>query len=169
MYRRPTPLTEQHRCDGFDSGRPVLDGFLKEMALFNHLQGYTRTFVIADADFQVVGYYSLCAGMISRDNATRQVKGHRAPGEIPVALLARLAVDRRHQGHGLGAALLKNALTAVVSTSDVIAFRAVMVHALDEEAQRFYEKYGFRSAKGMERTLLLPVKDILASLAAASS
>ncbi len=164
MYRKPAPLDERHHLDDFDSGKPALDSFLKDMALHNQAQGYTRTFVIADVDFRVAGYHSLCAGMISRDNVPRQVKGHHAPGEIPVALLARLAVDKRHQGHGLGAELLKNALLAVLATAEVVAFRAVMVHALDDEAERFYLKYGFRQAKGLERTLLLPVKDIAASL-----
>lgn len=168
MFRKPAPLTENHRTDSFDSGRPTLDAFLKDMALYNQQQGYTRTFVIADKDFQVVGYHSLCAGMITRQNAPRQVKGYNAPGEIPVALLARLAVDARYQGQGLGAALFKNALLSVISTSQIIAFRAVMVHALDDEAERFYLKYGFRVAKGLERTLLLPTKDIVAALGAAT-
>jgi GNAT superfamily N-acetyltransferase len=167
MYRRPVPLAENHRTDDFDSGKPALDAFLKDMALYNQQQGYTRTFVIADRDFRVAGYHSLCAGMISRNHAPRQVKGHNAPGEIPVALLARLAVDKQHQGRGLGKALLKNALMAVVSTSQLVAFRAVMVHALDDDAERFYRQFGFRSAKGLERTLLLPTKDIVVSLAQA--
>ncbi len=59
------------------------------MALHNQREGYTRTFVIADADKKVVAYHSLCAGMISRNEAPRVIGGHGAPGEIPVALLAR--------------------------------------------------------------------------------
>lgn len=166
MFRKPAPLGDHHRVDDFDSGKPSLDAFLKEMALYNQHQGYSRTFVIADAGYRVVGYHSLCAGMISRENARRQVKGHQAPKEIPVALLARLAVDRRYQGEGLGLASLKNALLSVISTSQLVAFRAVMVHALDDEAEMFYAKFGFRAAKGLERTLLLPTKDIAMSLQA---
>jgi GNAT superfamily N-acetyltransferase len=164
MFRKPAPLAENHITEGFESGKPALDAFLHDMALYNQQQGYTRTFVIADADDRVAGYHSLCAGMISREHVPRQVKSHNAPGEIPVALLARLAVDRRHQGQGLGKALLKNALLSVVSTAQIVAFRAVMVHALDEDAERFYQQFGFRAAKGLERTLLLPTKDIVASL-----
>ncbi len=164
MFRKPAPLAEHHQTGDFDSGKPALDAFLKDMALYNQQQGYTRTFVIADENYHVAGYHSLCAGMISRDHAPRQVKGHNAPGEIPVALLACLAVDRRHQGRGLGKALLKNALMAVVSTSQLVAFRAVMVHALDDDAEKFYVNFGFRSAKGLERTLLLSTKDVVASL-----
>jgi GNAT superfamily N-acetyltransferase len=168
MFRRPAPLADDHIVGDFDSGKPALNAFLKDMALHNQLQGYTRTFVIATDDYHVAGYHSLCAGMISRENAPRQVKGHNAPGEIPVALLARLAVDRRHQGAGLGKALLRNALLSVVSSSQLVAFRAVMVHALDDDAEAFYVKFGFRYAKGLERTLLLPTKDIVASLAQAT-
>lgn len=167
MFRKPAPLDENHRVEDFFSGKPALDEFLKDMALHNQQQGFSRTFVIADADFRVAGYHSLCAGMISRDNAARQAKGHRAPHEIPVALLARLAVDRRYQGQGLGRALLKNALLAVIPSSQLVAFRAVMIHAIDQDAERFYEKFGFRAAKGLERTLLLPTKDIALSLQAA--
>ncbi|MDM9629079.1 GNAT family N-acetyltransferase [Rhizobium sp. S152] len=167
MFRKPAPLAENHRVDEFDSGKPTLDAFLKEMALYNQQQGYSRTFVIATEDYRVVGYHSLCAGMISRYNAPKQIGGHGAPGEIPVALLARLAVDRRYQRDGLGKALLKNALMAVVSSAQLVAFRAVMVHALDDEAEAYYAKFGFRYAKGLERTLLLPTKDIVASLAQA--
>jgi GNAT superfamily N-acetyltransferase len=163
-FRRPALLQDHHNRESFDSGKPALDVFLKTMALHNQVQGYSRTYVIADGDFSVVGYHSLCAGMISREHSPRQVKGHQAPGEIPVALLARLAVDRAYQGRGLGGELLRHALLSVLATSETIAFRAVMVHALDDDAVRFYGRYGFRQAKGLERTLLLPVKEIAAAL-----
>ncbi len=83
-----------------------------------------------------------------------------------MALIARLAVDRRHQGKGLGAALLQNALQASVLAAESVAFRAVAVHALDDEAAQFYLRYGFRQAKGLERTLLLPLKDIVLAVQA---
>lgn len=89
-----------------------------------------------------------------------------APTEIPVALLARLAVSVPHQGNGLGKALLKNALMSVVSAAQLVAFRAVVVHALDEDAEKFYKRHGFQETKNMERRLILPAKDIVASLAA---
>lgn len=164
MYRKPALLTATHQTERFDSGKPSLDTFLRETALRNQAEGYTRTFVIAGRDHDVVGYHSLSAAMISRDHTPRQIKGHGAPGEIPVALLARLAVDRNHQGKGLGGALLKNALLAVVAASETVAFRAVMVHALDDDAAAFYGRFGFRAAKGLERTLLLPINDVRASL-----
>jgi GNAT superfamily N-acetyltransferase len=163
MYRKPVCLGPEHDLRDFDCGKPVMDAFLKDMARHNQEQGFTRTFVIADKDFTVVGYHSLCAGMIARHHVPRSIKAHQAPVEIPVALIVRLAVDRRHQGQGLGAALLRNALQSVVTAAESVAFRAVAVHALDDGAAEFYIRYGFRQAKGMERTLLLPLKDISAS------
>ena len=164
MFRKPALLADHHQLGDFDSGKPVLDTFLKHRALVNQQLGFSRCFVIATADFHVVGYHALCAGMILRQHTPRPIGGHGAPDEIPVALLARLAVDRRHQRQGLGAALLKHALSLVVAADNHVAFRAVMVHVLDAEADRFYRHYGFREAKGLERTLLLPKGDILAAL-----
>jgi len=163
-YRKPCPIANQHIIEGFSSGKPSLDSWLKEMALHNQEQGYTRTFVIADENFKVVGYHSVCAGMIHRSDVSRSVKGSKAPTEIPIAVLARLAVDADHQGNGLGKALLKNALMSVVSAAQVVAFRAVIIHALDDEAVTFYKKFGFQETKNMERRLILPTKDIAASL-----
>lgn len=136
------------------------------MALYNQAQGYTRTFVIADEDFRVVGYHAVCAGMIHRNDVSRNARGHPAPAELPVAVLARLAVSTKHQRQGLGPALLKNALLSVVSASQLVAFRAVVVHAIDDDAMKFYKKYHFQETKGMERRLILPANDIVASLAA---
>jgi GNAT superfamily N-acetyltransferase len=161
MLRRPQPIDAHHVIDGFDSGKPELDRYLSDMALSNQNALNARTFVIADKDYRVVGYYALCAGMISRRQAPRQVAGHGAPRDIPVALLARLAVDRTFQGRGLGASLLRSAFLSVLAGAEHVAFRAVMVHAIDDDAMRFYQKFGFRQAKGLERTLLMPLQDII--------
>ncbi|MET3613268.1 GNAT superfamily N-acetyltransferase [Rhizobium aquaticum] len=160
MYRRPVALQSRHRLQGFESGKPDLDHYLQDIAVANHENGLARTFVIATEDFSVVGYYSLCAAMIARNEAPREIGGHGSPRDIPVALLARLAVDRRHQGRGLGAQLLRAAILSAVAGAEHVAFRALMVHAMDDEATGFYAKYGFRAARGSERTLLLPLQDI---------
>lgn len=164
-YRKPVPIDEQHSVVGFDSGKPALDDWLKDMALYNQAQGYTRTFVISDEHFNIVGYHSVCAGMIHRNDVGRSVKGSQAPSELPVAVLARLAVTKAHQGKGLGPALLRNALMSVVSAAQLVAFRAVVVHAIDDDAMRFYSKYNFQPTKGMDRRLILSAKDIVASIA----
>lgn len=83
-YRKPAPLSDQHTFDGFNSGKPALDEWLRDLAWYNQEQNYTCTFVIADENYRVVGYHSLCAGMIHRNGLPRAVKGSRAPQEIPV-------------------------------------------------------------------------------------
>jgi GNAT superfamily N-acetyltransferase len=134
------------------------------MALYNQEQGYSRTFVITDGAYKIVGYHSVCAGMIHRNDVFRSAKGSKAPTEIPIAVLARLAVDSGHQGKGLGSALLKNALMSILSAAQAVAFRGVVVHALDEDSVSFYKKFDFQDTKNMERRLILPTKDIAASL-----
>jgi len=143
-YRRPCPFdASKHLTDSFSSGSLVLDDWLKNMAGYNQSQNYTKTFVITDENECVVGYHALCAGMIYRSDVPRKIKGAHAPDEIPVALLARMAVDKNHQGKGLGAALLRNALLLVISSFRLVAFRAVVVDGVGEQATRFYEHSGF--------------------------
>ena len=74
-----------------------------------------------------------------------------------------MAVDKNHQGKGLGAALLRNALLLVISSSQLVAFRAIVVEAADEKAKRFYEHFGFFQIKGMDMKLILSTADILKS------
>lgn len=164
MYLPPVPLDSRHYSEGFSSGHETLDRFLVETAVGNQRLGYTRTVVISDEGMRVAGYHSLAAALIDRLNTPRAVSRHPAPASIPVALLARLAVNRGDQGQGLGASLLRHALLAALTAAETVAFRAVMVHALDGNAEAFYRKYGFRSAKGLERTLLLPMDEIAKAL-----
>jgi GNAT superfamily N-acetyltransferase len=165
-YRRPALLTEAHVVHGFDCGKAELNSFLVERAAFNHAEGYSRTYVISDAHDHVAGYYSICSSMIGRENAPRQIGGHGAPGAIPVLLLARLAVDRAAQGRGIGGLLLRHAFETAVLSAERVGRRAILVHAIDDDAERFYVNYGFRRASGVERTLLRSLKDIASSLAA---
>ena len=134
------------------------------MALYNQAQGYARTFVITQNDFRILGYHSLCAGIINRSDVSRSIKGSHAPTDIPVALLARIAVDKSAQGTGIGAALMSNAFRSAVSAGQSVAFRAIMVDALDDEALGFYKKYGFEPSKISPTKLLLPMNKIIASL-----
>jgi GNAT superfamily N-acetyltransferase len=165
QFRRPAPLAAHHVVTAFECGKPALDEWLRDRASSNQAEGYTRTFVIADEQYHVVGFHSLCAGVIHRNDVSRSVKGSQAPSELPVAILARLAVATSHQGQGLGLALLRNALLSVVSAAEYVAFRGVVVHAIDDDAQRFYLKHRFQTTKGLDRRLILPTNDIVASLA----
>jgi len=152
-------LTAEHDLTQFDCGRHAsLTDWLKRFARMNQASGDTRTYVV-HRDLSVVGYYSLAPGSVSRKKATTRAS-KSAPEPIPIVLLARLAVDKREQGQGLGAALLKSALQRAYAGAEIIGGRAILVHAIDPEAAAFYRKYGFESCPGLELHLMLLMRDL---------
>lgn len=156
--QKPESIHRSHRLADFDCGVAELNAFLVRHALANHQAGAAKTFV-ATSENAVVGYYSLAAAQIARASATERLKKGLASHPIPVALLARLAVDVRWQGKKLGHALLKNAILRVLNAAEGIAIRALMVHAKDEKARAFYERFGFEPLPEHPLHLILLLKD----------
>ncbi|MFE0756434.1 GNAT family N-acetyltransferase [Inquilinus sp. NPDC058860] len=153
----PRPLAAAHHLDAFDCGEPSLNDWLKRRALANHLSGASRTFVVADAEHRVFGYYALSAGAVAHRDATGAVR-RNMPDPVPVMMLARLAVDLHAQGIALGAALLQDAVLRVQAISQNAGVRALLVHALHERAKRFYEHYGFQESPVQPMTLMLRIR-----------
>jgi GNAT superfamily N-acetyltransferase len=150
----PQPLAVTHLMDEFACGEASLDEWLKRRAMTNQLSGASRTFVVADHDGRVYGYYAMAAGAVSHHMATSGV--HRnMPDPVPVMVLARLAIDRRAQGIKLGAALLQDAVHRAVTVSHNTGVRALLVHALHDRAKQFYEHYGFQESPQHPMTLML--------------
>ena len=166
MRFRSEPLDPvRHHLTAFDSGEPELDTWLREHASGAAARRVARTFVWIEPDVepaQVVGYYSLAGHRLVREALPRSL-GRGSPIEIPAVLLARLALDRRHHGDGIGGALLADALARVVIATDVVAARFAVVDALHEKAAGFYERPGFRRMPDSLR-LIQKVSDIAASL-----
>ena len=150
----PQPLAATHLLDGFECGEGVLDEWLKRRAMANQLGGASRTFVVADQDSRVYGYYAMAAGAVSHQMATRSVR-QNMPDPVPVIVLARLAVDRRAQGIKLGASLLQDAVNRAVTVSRNAGVRALLVHAIHDRAKQFYEHYGFQPSPMQPMTLML--------------
>ena len=150
----PQPLATTHHLDEFDCGEAVLDEWLKRRAMPNQLTGASRTFVVADTDNRVYGYYALAAGAVSHPMATSSVR-RNMPDPVPVMVLARLAIDLRAQGIKLGASLLQDAVNRAVAVSHNAGVRALLVHALHDRAKAFYEHYGFQASPLHPMTLLL--------------
>ena len=157
----PRPLDASHLLDGFGSGEASLDEWLRRRALANQLSGASRTFVVADQDGRVYGYYALAAGAVSYQMATSGVR-RNMPDPIPVMVLARLAVDQRAQGLRLGAALLQDAVNRAVTVSRNAGVRALLVHALHDRARQFYEHYGFQQSPQHPMTLMLRLNTVKA-------
>jgi GNAT superfamily N-acetyltransferase len=155
--------TTHHDASKFESGNEALDRWLHRSAGQSDRRDAARTFVIADAGI-VIGYYALLAGELDHGQTTPQTRqGMSRHYPIPVAVLARLAVDHRYQHRGLGAALLRDALQRVTLASEQLAVRAVVIHAIDERAERFYQHFGFRSLSATPRTLMVTLAELRAA------
>lgn len=142
--RRPELLdTAQHDRTDFDSGELSLDDWLRRYAGQNRRGDTAATWVVTDAGGRVVAYASLAMTAIDRSAAPGPV-AKRAPDPVPALLLGRLAVDRRYAGHGVGTALVAHVLATAVELNKKAACRAVVVTALNAEAIRWWEQFGFR-------------------------
>lgn len=159
----PEPITAGHRLDDFDSGEASLDAWLRQRALRNHASGASRCFVITDGG-SVVGYYSLSAGSIAHADAPKPMR-RNMPDPLPVLLLGRLAIDRRHQNRGLGQALLRDAMLRAVSVARDTGVFAILLHALSEPAKRFYLSRGFVESPLQSMTLMMTLQTVRTILA----
>ncbi len=140
-YSAPRPIIASDDLSALDSGEPSLDDWLRRRALGNQTAGASRCFVTT-RDERVVGYYALATGAVQRLDTSRRV-GQGMPDPVPVILLGRLAVDAKEQGRGLGAHLLRDAITRTVTAAEIVGVRALLVHALHDQARQFYLHFGF--------------------------
>ena len=161
----PEPLTSAHLHEGFACGRPSLDQWLTRHALQAAAAGSARTYVVIDHEqHRVVGYHALTAAGIEREAATSRVTKGMPRYPIPVVLLARLAVDLTVAGRGIGAWLLRDAMLRTLTAADTIGVSAMLVHAQDEEARRFYQKHGLEASPTDQLHLMILLKDLAASI-----
>jgi GNAT superfamily N-acetyltransferase len=152
-------LDATHDVSEFDCGKPELTEWLQRHALASHRAGSARVYVVHRGG-RIVGYYALAAAGVEPEEAPDRVRKGLARHPIPVILLARLALDRHEQRQGLGSALLKDALIRANRASDEIGARAVLVHAKDDEARTFYERFDFEPSPTDPLHLFLLMKDI---------
>ena len=158
----PERLSPNHILDEFISGTAALDDWLRQRAHRNEVEGASRTYVVRDCE-RVVSYYSLATGSIANSNVPGRVRRNR-PDPIPVMVLGRLAVDLSWQGKGLGNSLLQDSILRTLSISEIAGVRALMVHAISDEAKAFYQARSFIECPGHPMTLMLMLKDVRAAL-----
>ena len=154
----PEPVRADHHFTTFDSGVPALDDWLKKRALQNEVAGASRT-LVSCAGGRVVGFYSLAAASVNHGVATSRAR-RNTPDPIPAIVLGRLAVDTAFQGRGLGASLLQDAVLRAAGAADAIGVRVLLVHALSDDAKRFYERYGFRASPVEPMTLMVTLEEL---------
>jgi GNAT superfamily N-acetyltransferase len=158
----PEPLAARHDIGDFGSGEASLDDWLKRRARANQVSGASRTYVVCD-EKRVVGYYALASGVVTVQSAPGRFR-RNMPNPIPVAVLARLAVDRDWQGRGIGRALFRDAARRVAHAAEAIGIRGIVVHAISEEAKNFYLTLGFDASPSEPMTLMVTLSDVRAAL-----
>jgi GNAT superfamily N-acetyltransferase len=159
----PRPLASADRVEDFRSGEPALDQWLARRALVNETTGASRTFVITDRK-GVIGFHALATGAVAIAEAPGRVR-RNMPDPIPVVVLARMAVDTRWRGRGLGRALVRDAILRACAASEIVGVRALLVHAKSDAAHRFYvEACGFSPSPLAPMTLMVNLADARAAL-----
>jgi GNAT superfamily N-acetyltransferase len=142
-YAGPELLAGEYRLEGFDCGSGALNDWLVQRALRNQSSGTSRTWVVVEIETgQVVAFYASSTASILPSSAPKRM-GRNQPEEMPAILLARMGVDSRHQGQGLGAALLKHFMLKAIEVAQSVGVRVLLIHAKDENAKNFYQHDGF--------------------------
>lgn len=157
--RRVEKLRRDHAVDDFDCGREELNRYLQRYALQNQQAGASQTYLGLAGDV-VIGYHTLSVGEVKYEGAPARLTKGLARHPVPVMLLARLAVDRRWQGQRVGESLLKDAMLRTLRAADIAGIRAFAVHAKDENAKRFYERFDFVPSPTDPMHLFVLLKDV---------
>lgn len=159
------PIGDGHDLDEFDCGKPVLDGWLLDQARRASAAGVAQVYVgTRQGSPRVCAYYAICPTEVIRevDGFSRSTAGGYS--RVPGYLIARLALDRTLWGNGFGEQLLMSALETVVRAAAIGGGRLVVVDALDEDAAKFYERFGFVRAGARKNRLLMKISTAAAAI-----
>lgn len=157
--RRVEKLRRDQPVEGFDCGREELNRYLLRYAWQNQQAGAAQTYV-GIAGEVIIGYHTLALGHVILEDAPERLKKGLAKHPVPLMLLARLAIDHRWQGQGVGKALLRDAMQRTLQAAEIAGIRALAVHAKDQEAKRFYEHFDFIPSPADAMHLFVLLKDV---------
>jgi GNAT superfamily N-acetyltransferase len=166
-YAPAEHLTADHDRSTFDCGSADQTNWLRRYALTAQQANTARVYVACRAgESRVVGYYALTAGSVRLEAASTRLASGAGRHPIPVVVLARLGVDLGEQRHGLGTALLRDALLQTTSVANRIGVRALLIHAESPEAADFYRRFdpAFETSPSDPLHLILLMKDIRAAI-----
>ncbi len=155
MYDKPVKITANHDLTEFCCGNEVFDRWLVNTALKNQSSGASTTYVVCKQGTKtVVGYFCLSAASIVRSDAPTRISRNQ-PDPIPAMLLGRLAVDQQHRKIGMGRNLFVEAYKISLDAASLIGIRALLVHAINDEAKSFWMSLGFIVSPTNPLTLML--------------
>jgi GNAT superfamily N-acetyltransferase len=152
-------LRRAHAIDVFDCGREELNRFLIRFAFPNQQAGASQSYIGLSGD-EVIGFYTLVVGQVSYADAPERLTKGLARHPVPLMLLARLAVSSAWQGRGVGVGLLKDAMRRILIAADMAGIRAFGVHAKDDGARTYYERFGFIASPSDSFHLFVLVRDL---------
>ena len=156
-------LQRKHTVEHFDCGKEALNRFLIRYALQNQQAGASQTY-LALSDDKLMGYYTLVVGQLEYAEAPERLTKGLARHPVPIMLLARLAVALDWQGKGVGAGLLKDAMLRTLQAAEIAGIRAFGVHAKDNQARAFYERFDLVPSPTDPFHLFILLKDVRAAL-----
>jgi len=160
-FSKVQKLASTNNVSAFDCGNPALNQFLHRFALVNQKANSAQTYVSCEEGTgNVTGFYSLAVGSVEQASASGRLGKGLAGHPVPVMILARLAVDQRFQGVGLGRALLKDALLRTAQAAEIAGIRALLVHAKDDVARNWYLQWGFEPSPTDPYHLFLLIKEL---------
>jgi len=160
------PFEPQLDRSGFRCGKPSLDEWLQRYAGQQEKDNSARTtYLVDEREARIAGYFTLVTYRLEVEDLTPELT-RRPRYPMSAMLLARLAVDLRYQGRGLGKVLLFEALQRLARGSEDIGFEIVVVDALDEDAACFYLRFGFRRFAESSLRLFMTTRDLRATFAA---
>ena len=152
-------LLRRHGVDAFDCGEEALNRFLARFALTNQQANASQTYV-GLADDAIISFYTLVVGEVRYDDAPERLTKGLARHPLPIMLLARLGVSINWQGKGIGAGLLRNAILRTLAAADIAGIRALAVHAKNEKARAFYQRFDFAESPTDPLHLFALIKDL---------
>lgn len=152
-------IKRKHKRSEFDSGDSDLNKFLREDARQNAKDGIGTTHVLTDDSKTIYGFYTLSASSLALNELPSEHQS-TLPSypEVPAILLARLAVDKRHQGQRLGETLLMKVFQDAVDMLDRVGIHLITTVAKNQQAVEFYVRYGFKAVPSNPNYLFIPIK-----------
>lgn len=156
----PELLKSTHKLVNFDCGQQELNEWLLKKAVKSQQRNNSKVYVVTEqVSGQVIGYYAIAMGSVQRASAIGKLR-RNSPDPIPMIVLARLAVDTDYHGQGIGAGLLKDCVLRSAHAMNVVGGAGILVHAIDDSAKYFYQKFGFVESPLAKMTLMARTCDI---------